>query len=55
MSKMGISVLASYFGAQIFEAVGLGHAVIERCFKGTPSQVAGIGFIEIGARVAPAA
>jgi glutamate synthase (NADPH/NADH) large chain/glutamate synthase (ferredoxin) len=47
MSKMGISVLASYFGAQIFEAIGIGPAVIEKCFKGTVSQVAGIGFIEI--------
>ncbi|MEA3212505.1 MAG: hypothetical protein QOE70_5562 [Chthoniobacter sp.] len=47
MSKMGISVLASYFGAQIFEAVGLGPVVIDKCFRGTPSQVGGIGFIEI--------
>jgi glutamate synthase domain-containing protein 2/glutamate synthase domain-containing protein 1/glutamate synthase domain-containing protein 3 len=47
MSKMGISVLASYFGAQIFEAIGLGATVIDKAFKGTPSQVAGISFIEI--------
>ena len=47
MSKMGISVLASYQGAQIFEAIGVGPAVIERCFTGTASQVGGIGFVEI--------
>ncbi|NOX99316.1 MAG: glutamate synthase large subunit, partial [Verrucomicrobia bacterium] len=47
MSKMGISVLNSYQGAQIFEAIGLGDEVMERCFSGTPSQVAGIGFEEI--------
>jgi glutamate synthase (NADPH/NADH) large chain/glutamate synthase (ferredoxin) len=47
MSKMGISVLASYNGAQIFECIGLGHEVIERCFRGTESIVGGIGFDEI--------
>ncbi|MHA3773339.1 glutamate synthase large subunit [Verrucomicrobiota bacterium sgz303538] len=47
MSKMGISVLASYNGAQIFEAIGLGEKVIEKCFIRTPSQVSGIGFEEI--------
>ncbi|MEY2599799.1 MAG: glutamate synthase large subunit, partial [Verrucomicrobiota bacterium] len=47
MSKMGISVLSSYHGAQIFEAVGIGSSVIRRCFAGTPSQVGGIGFLEI--------
>jgi glutamate synthase domain-containing protein 2/glutamate synthase domain-containing protein 1/glutamate synthase domain-containing protein 3 len=47
MSKMGISVVASYQGAQIFEAIGIGNAVIEKCFSGTASQVGGIGFAEI--------
>ena len=47
MSKMGISVLASYQGAQIFEAIGLGETVVSRCFDRTPSQVGGIGFREI--------
>ena len=47
MSKMGISVLGSYHGAQIFEAVGVGDSVIAKCFAGTPSQVGGIGFAEI--------
>ncbi len=44
MAKMGISTLHSYKGAQIFEAVGIAREVIERCFKGTPSRVAGVGF-----------
>jgi glutamate synthase (NADPH/NADH) large chain/glutamate synthase (ferredoxin) len=47
MSKMGISVLASYRGAQIFEAIGLGSELVESCFTGTSSQVEGIGFREI--------
>ncbi len=49
MSKMGISVLNSYQGAQIFEAVGISDSVIDRCFPGTPSQIAGVGFYEIAA------
>ena len=44
MAKMGISTLQSYKGAQIFEAVGIASDVIERCFKGTPSRVEGVGF-----------
>ncbi|TLD68278.1 glutamate synthase large subunit [Phragmitibacter flavus] len=47
MSKMGISVLSSYTGAQIFEAVGLGKELIDKCFTGTPSQISGIGFSEV--------
>jgi glutamate synthase domain-containing protein 2/glutamate synthase domain-containing protein 1/glutamate synthase domain-containing protein 3 len=47
MSKMGISVLAAYTGAQIFEAVGLGAEVVETCFAGTPSPVGGVGFAEL--------
>ncbi len=43
MSKMGISTLHSYRGAQIFEAVGLGKPVIDRYFPGTPSRLGGIG------------
>ncbi len=42
-SKMGISTLQSYFGAQIFEAVGLHQSVIERYFTWTPSRIGGIG------------
>ncbi|MBI4706658.1 MAG: glutamate synthase large subunit [Candidatus Omnitrophica bacterium] len=41
LSKMGISTLQSYRGAQIFEAVGLNKDVIERCFAGTPSRIGG--------------
>jgi len=47
MSKMGISVLASYQGAQIFEAVGVGADVISRCFTGTHSRIGGISFSHI--------
>ena len=51
MSKMGISPLDSYRGAQIFEAIGLDQEVVETCFAGTPSPVGGIGFEELGADV----
>jgi len=44
ISKMGISTLQSYRGAQIFEALGLNEEVIERCFCGTSSRIGGIGF-----------
>ncbi|MFD0768930.1 glutamate synthase large subunit [Bacillus sp. CGMCC 1.60114] len=43
MSKMGISTVQSYRGAQIFEALGIGLSVIENYFKGTPSKIDGIG------------
>jgi glutamate synthase (NADPH/NADH) large chain len=42
MAKIGISTLHSYKGAQIFEAVGLGEDVIQRCFKGTASRIKGV-------------
>jgi len=44
MSKMGVSTIASYTGAQIFEAVGLGDEVVETCFAGTTSRLGGAGF-----------
>ncbi|MSR06375.1 MAG: glutamate synthase large subunit [Gemmatimonadetes bacterium] len=47
ISKMGISTLSSYCGAQIFEALGLGFEVIDRCLTGTVSTLGGIGFAEI--------
>jgi len=47
MSKMGISVLNSYQGAQIFEAIGIGSEVVEYAFTGVQSKVGGIGFAEI--------
>ncbi len=47
MSKMGISDVAGYCGAQVFEAIGLAEEVVGRCFRGTPSPVAGVGFHEL--------
>ncbi|KAI5951327.1 GLT1 [Candida jiufengensis] len=44
MSKMGISTLASYKGAQIFEALGIDNSVIDRCFAGTASRIKGVTF-----------
>ena len=49
MSKMGISTIRSYRGSQIFEAVGLGRELVERCFSGTPSLIGGIGIDTIEA------
>ncbi|MGH9017746.1 MAG: glutamate synthase large subunit, partial [Acidimicrobiales bacterium] len=43
MSKMGVSTVASYTGAQIFEAVGLGAEVVEEYFTGTVSRIGGVG------------
>ena len=43
MSKMGISTVASYRGAQLFEAVGLSHELVEQYFPGTTSRIDGIG------------
>jgi glutamate synthase domain-containing protein 2/glutamate synthase domain-containing protein 1/glutamate synthase domain-containing protein 3 len=51
MSKMGISTLHSYRGAQIFEAVGISSSVIDRYFPGTASRVEGIGLDEIAEEV----
>jgi glutamate synthase domain-containing protein 2/glutamate synthase domain-containing protein 1/glutamate synthase domain-containing protein 3 len=47
MSKMGISTLRSYAGAQLFEAIGLNRDLIDRYFTGTSSRVGGIGLEEI--------
>jgi glutamate synthase (NADPH/NADH) large chain len=51
LSKMGISTLQSYCGAQIFEAIGLNKTVVERYFTGTPSRIEGVG-LEVLAREA---
>jgi glutamate synthase domain-containing protein 2/glutamate synthase domain-containing protein 1/glutamate synthase domain-containing protein 3 len=48
MSKMGISTVQSYRGAQIFEAVGLDASLIEQHFRGTPSRLGGLGLEELG-------
>jgi len=47
MSKMGISTYMSYTGAQIFEAVGLQQALLDKYFTGTVSQVEGMGVFEV--------
>jgi glutamate synthase (NADPH/NADH) large chain len=47
MSKMGISTYQSYCGAQIFEAIGLNSAFVDRYFTGTPTRVEGAGLAEI--------
>lgn len=51
LSKMGISLLSSYSGAQIFEAIGIGAEVIEQCFKGTVSRVGGVNFADIASEL----
>jgi glutamate synthase (NADPH/NADH) large chain len=52
MSKMGISTVSSYCGAQVFEAVGLAPDLVERYFTGTSSKIGGIGLEEIAGEVA---
>ena len=47
MSKMGISTYQSYCGAQIFDAVGLSSAFVEKCFTGTATTIEGVGFNEV--------
>ncbi|MDX9874918.1 MAG: glutamate synthase large subunit, partial [Spongiibacteraceae bacterium] len=49
LSKMGISTIASYRGAQLFEAVGLHSEVIDLCFRGVTSRIEGAGFEELEA------
>jgi glutamate synthase domain-containing protein 2/glutamate synthase domain-containing protein 3 len=51
MSKMGISTLQSYSGAQIFEAVGLAQDVVSRYFTGVPSRLEGVGLDVIAREV----
>jgi glutamate synthase (ferredoxin) len=47
LSKIGISLLTSYSGAQIFEAIGLGDEVIDRSFKGTTSRIGGMSLEDL--------
>jgi glutamate synthase (NADPH/NADH) large chain len=49
MSKMGISAVSSYRGAQLFEAIGLADEVVDSCFCGVTSRIAGAGFAELEA------
>ncbi|MGI8904592.1 MAG: glutamate synthase-related protein, partial [Solirubrobacteraceae bacterium] len=51
-SKMGISTVASYTGAQIFEAIGLSRELVDAHFTGTTSNIEGIGLDEVAAEVA---
>ncbi|BBP42494.1 glutamate synthase large subunit [Thiosulfativibrio zosterae] len=44
LSKMGISTITSYRGAQLFEAVGLSREIVDLCFKGTPTRIEGTKF-----------
>jgi glutamate synthase (NADPH/NADH) large chain len=52
MSKMGISTIASYTGAQVFEAIGLDHQLVDRYFTGTPSKLGGADLEILAAEVA---
>ena len=52
MSKMGISTLASYTGAQLFQVIGIGQATVDEFFTGLNSQLDGIGLDEIADDVA---
>jgi glutamate synthase (NADPH/NADH) large chain len=52
MSKMGISTIASYIGAQVFEAFGLGQPLVDEYFAGTPSRLGGVGLDVLAAEVA---
>ncbi|HUW52110.1 MAG TPA: glutamate synthase large subunit [Rhodanobacter sp.] len=47
LSKMGISTVAGYRGAQLFEIVGLSKEVVELCFPGTPSRIGGASFADL--------
>jgi glutamate synthase (NADPH/NADH) large chain len=47
LSKMGISTVASYRGAQLFEAIGLSSEVIDTCFSSTPSRIQGADFADL--------
>ena len=51
MSKMGISTVSSYCGAQVFEAVGLDNRLLQRYFAGTSGRIGGAGLAEIHAEV----
>src|SRR5665213_1240374 len=52
MSKMGISTVASYTGAQVFEAVGLATEVVDEYFTGTVSRIGGVGLDVLAGEVA---
>lgn len=47
LSKMGISTLSSYRGAQIFECLGLSDQIVNKCFSGTTSRIGGLSFSQL--------
>ncbi len=51
LSKMGISTIHSYRGAQIFEALGLSSVVVDKYFSGTPTRIEGVGLDVIAEEV----
>merc|ERR1719149_543872 len=51
LSKIGICLLSSYHGAQIFEAIGIGGAVMDSAFRGTPSRIGGMSFRDLALEV----
>ena len=51
MSKMGVSTVASYTGAQIFEAIGLGDELVDKYFTGTVSRLGGIGLDQVATAI----
>ena len=51
LSKIGICLLSSYHGAQIFEAIGIGEDVMESAFRGTPSRIGGMSFRDLALEV----
>ena len=52
MSKMGISLLSSYQGAQLFEAIGIGGQLMQTAFKGTPSRIGGLTPTDLAEEIA---
>src|SRR3954454_20123469 len=52
MSKMGISTVASYTGAQVFEAIGLSRELVDEYFTGTVSRIGGVGIDVLASEVA---
>ena len=51
LSKMGISLLSCYHGAQIFEAYGLGSEVVDTAFRGSVSRIGGMSFADVQVRL----
>jgi glutamate synthase (NADPH/NADH) large chain len=54
MSKMGIATIASYRNSKLYDVIGLGDEIVNECFRGSHALLKGLGYKEIGARVARA-